>query len=224
MTRRRWVLLGLVALIVGVLVIVVRASPRFRGPVALTGEFTLDQRTESVPPGVLESDFRDRLENSGSGPESVTCLSDLGAGVGSAAHCDAQFGRSFKGGTPQAFGTSAGWLADRADYSVTALTDSGVAFAIAPGLSGGMLESALGQDLGTATFLQCPQEGIAGVAGTTVSCQANYGYPDGPCADPFIDEQGRTSKVLRRCTLLVGVRKVSGLFLDLEIVRGTPPD
>ena len=86
-----------------------------------------------------------------------------------------------------------------------------------------MLENALSQDLGTATYLVCPQDGITGVTGTTADCQANYGYPAGPCPDPLFDDQGRESEVLRRCTLLVGIQKISGVALDLQILRVTPP-
>jgi hypothetical protein len=98
-----------------------------------------------------------------------------------------------------------------------------VDYSITPGLSAVMLENALARDLITATFLQCPQGGISGVTGTTVNCQANYGYPAGPCSDPLFDEQGHESAVLRRCTLLVGVQNVSGFSLDLKILQVTPP-
>ena len=210
--HRRWWLVVIGGLYLCGLLLVANGFPlNLGGPPTLVGEFTLGNQAESVSGHVLERDFRHRLRRSGSGAESVTCHGDLGASLGSTARCDAQFGKSWKTGSPQAVRTSSGWLADRADYAVTHVEGRKVEFAITPGLSVAMLENALARDLITASYLLCPQEGISGVAGTTVSCQANYGFSDDPCSD------------LRRCTLLVGIQNVSGFSLDLKILQVTPP-
>lgn len=211
---------GAVALVV-VLAIVYWWLPH--PPRPLTGSFTVHGKADAVEARVLERDFRQRLPNVAFGRIAVSCGGDLAARPGSTAHCDARFPGTWKSGTPQATRDSSGWLADRADYAVTRVDGRTVEYGITPGLSNAMLENALSQDLGTATYLLCPPDGITGVAGTTAECQANYGYPDGPCADPFVDEQGRAAQALRRCTLLVGIQQVSGVSLDLKILRVTPP-
>lgn len=221
--RRRWWVLGVAALLLSGLLIASWVLPRVGPPRPLAGEFTVHGKSGAVPARVLERDFRNRLPLVVVGRISVSCNGDLTAGLGSTARCDARFPGNWKSGTPQATRNSSGWLADRVDYAVTRVSGGTVEYSITPRLSNPMLENALSQDLGTATYLQCPQDGITGVAGTTVDCQANYGYPDGPCRDPLFDEQGRQSEVLRRCTLLVGIQEVSGLSLNLKILRVTPP-
>lgn len=211
-----------IPVLVGALLIVFDVFLQRQSP-ALSGKFTISSQEHAVPQRVLERDFYERLAHSGSRPESVTCGDDLAAGRGSTARCTAQFKRNWKSGTPFAVSTSSGWLADRADYAVTQVDGRTVEFAITPGLSLHILENALAQDLVTAGYLKCPDEGITGIAGTTITCLANYGYPDGPCSDPIFDENGRESPVLRRCTLLIGVQHVSGLSLDLKILKVTPP-
>ena len=221
--HRRWWLVVIGGLYLCGLLLVANGFPlKLGGPPTLVGEFTPGNQAESVSGHVLERDFRHRLRRSGSGAKSVTCNGDLGASLGSTARCDAQFGKDWKTGSPQAVRTSSGWLADRADYAVTHVKGRKVEFAITPGLSVAMLENALARDLGTATYLKCPEDGIVGTAGATVSCQANYSFSD-DCSDPLFDKQGRRSAALRRCALLVGIQNVSGFSLDLKILQVTPP-
>lgn len=221
MDWRTWAII-VVSVVLGVLLIGFEVHLESRRP-PLAGQFPLGDGGEAVSGHRLERDFRDRLARAGFVPRSVTCREDLRASIGSSVRCDARFRKNWKSGTPEAERTSSGWLADRADYAVTQIGDRTAEFAITPGLSADLLENALAQELTTATYLQCPEDGIAGVAGTTVSCQANYGYPDGPCSDPIFGDTGRRSATPRRCTLQVGVQRVSGLSLDLAILRVTPP-
>jgi len=215
--------MGVAVLLVGAWVVVSWVLPRLGSSRSLAGEFRAHGKPGAVSARVLERDFRNRLPLVVFSRISVSCSGDLAASLGSTAHCDARFPAGWKSGTPQAIRGASGWLADRADYAVTGVEGRTVEYSVAPGLSNAMLENALSRDLGTATYLVCPEDGITGVTGTTVECQANYGYPAGPCSDPLFDEQGRESEVLRRCTLLVGIQKVSGLALDLQILRVTPP-
>ena len=224
--HRRWWLIATAALIAGCLLVVSKAFPLYPpwAPLTLTGEFTLGRQAGSVSAHVLERDFHSRLTRSSFfGTKTVTCRDDLGVSVGSTAHCDAQLGKNWKTGSPQAVRTSSGWLADRADYAVTHVDGRRIRYVITPGLSAVMLEKVLARDLITASYLQCPENGIAGVAGTTVSCHTNYADPDRRCSNPIFDEQGRESAFIRRCTLLVEVRNVSGLSLDLKVLKVTPP-
>lgn len=221
MGRRGWAAV-FVALVVGVLLIVFEIRNERQKPV-LSGEFTLAKHAEAVPQQSLQRDFYDRLARSGSRPDSVDCRGDLRASAGSTTHCDAQLKGSWKSGSPQARQFPSGWLGDRADYAVTRVDDRTVGFTITPGISADILENALAQDLGTATFLQCPEAGITGVVGTTVTCKANYGYPDGPCSDPLFDEHSNRAPTLRRCSLVVGVQRITGFLLDLKVLHVTPP-
>lgn len=221
--HRRWWLTSAAALIIGGLLIAYGGLPLHpRAPRPNAGEFTLKQPVESVSARILKRDFASRLRDSGFRPESLTCRDDLRASPGSTSHCDAEFSKDWKTGTRRAQRTSSGWLADRADYTVTRVFDRTVEYTVTPGLGAATLENALARDLGTATYLQCPEDGIVGTAGATVSCQANYSFSD-DCSDPLFDKQGRRSAVSRRCTLLVGVQNVAGFSLDLSILHVTPP-
>lgn len=209
-------------LVVGVLLIAYEVFLEKQGP-PLSGTFGIARHSEAVSQRILGRDFHDRLAHAGSAPRSVTCREDLAARPGSTARCDAHFRPNWKSGTASAIRTGSGWLADRVEYAVTAADDRAVEFSITPGLSRHILGDALSQDLITLGYLKCPDEGITGIVGTTVSCEANYGYPDGPCSDPVFDEQGHESPFLRRCTLLIGVQHVNGLSLDVQILQVTPP-
>ena len=97
---RRWRLIVVAHLILGVTLIVVEGCQR-PAISELSGEFTLARQSETVSARELERDFRNRLARKGSAPESVTCGGDVSASPGPTAHCDAQFRKGWKSGSPR---------------------------------------------------------------------------------------------------------------------------
>jgi hypothetical protein len=207
----RWSKLTVVvALILGVILIAVDVS---QARPQLSGTFKVAPHAEAVPPRVLARDFHDRLARSGSAPAAVTCWQYLLAKPGATAHCEARFKTWFKGPELPPVRTRSGWLADRAEYTVTRVTGRSVEFAITPGLSGAVLPLALQWDeLVDDALVDCHGGGgIEGVAGTAETCTAQYVEPRHPCFG-------------EKCLLRVGVDRVYGLSLDLKILEaGTQP-
>lgn len=207
----RWSkLTAFVALILAVILIAVEVS---HPPPQASGTFTVGPQAEAVPPRVLERDFRNRLAQSGASPAAVTCWQYLLAKPGATAHCEARFKTWFKGPERPAVQTQSGWLADRAEYTVTEVTGRSVEFTITPGLSGAVLPSALEWDeLVPDGYIDCHGgAGIEGVPGTAEACTVQPGDPDNPC-------------FAEKCLLRIGVDRVSGLSLGLKVLEaGTQP-
>jgi hypothetical protein len=210
----RWSKLSVVAaLVLGSILIAVEVVSQ--KPPQLSGTFTVGREAEAVPPDVLERDFHNRLAHSGSAPAAVTCWQYLLAKPGATAHCEARFKTWFKGPDRPAVRTQSGWLADRAEYTVTRVTGRSIEFTITPGLSHDVLPLALRLDgLVDVASLDCHGGrggSIEGVAGTAETCTAQYADLRHPCFG-------------KKCLLRVGVDRVSGLSLDLKILdAGTQP-
>lgn len=211
----RWSkLTAVVALVLGFILIAVEVYGDEKAP-QLSGTFTIAPQAEAVPPHILARDFHDRLAHSGSAPAAVTCWQYLLAKPGATAHCEARFKGWFKGPDRPPVRTGSGWLADRAEYTVTRVTGRSVEFTITPGLSNDVLPLALQWDeLVDGAVVDCHGGrggSIEGVAGTAETCTAQYGQPNHPCFG-------------KKCLLRVGVDQVSGLSLDLKILEtGTEP-